>query len=227
MNNDSSSPKPDLKYGAVVNVRDGFHDPDLDIDMSGWHGRVRQVYQNEGTALIAFDSLTLLELPESYIDNCEEEGYSWSRYGYDLADLIKTVRRDVLSDVQEVLREMRNRYRYRFLGQEGPEVNQIFWAIDPDGSMDPLDVWEAHMKENLKFPFEAMVDEWQDRGPLRPGDKMHALDIGLVDESYGLLIEARRSRKKFLFPLCDLAAVDKNSPQYDLIQRYRVWFANI
>ena len=220
------SNKPDLKYGDVVKVHDGFRDPDLDIDMSGWHGRVRQLYETEGTALIAFDSLTLLDLPESYIDKCEEEGYSWSDFGYDLTDLIKTEKRDTLSNVQEVLRELRLRYRYSFLGEEGPEVNQIFRTIDPGGSMDPLDVWEAHIRENLKFPFEAVVDEWQDRGPLRPGDEMRVLRIGLLDERYGLIIEARRGRDQFLFPLCDLAAVDKDSPQNDLIHLYRVWFAN-
>jgi hypothetical protein len=85
LNSDSLSPIPDLKYGDVVRVRDGFRHPDLDVGMSGWHGRVSEIYQDEGTALIAFDSLTLLDLPESFIEQFEEEGYSWNDFCFPCA----------------------------------------------------------------------------------------------------------------------------------------------
>ncbi|MFN2280066.1 MAG: hypothetical protein ACK2UR_20800, partial [Candidatus Promineifilaceae bacterium] len=53
--------------------------------MSGWHGRVSEIYQDEGTALIAFDSLTLLDLPGSLVEQCEEEGYSWNDFCFPCA----------------------------------------------------------------------------------------------------------------------------------------------
>ena len=226
MNTDKSPQQTHLQIGDTVKVRDGFHDSEFDVDMGGWHGRVRELYPDPGTAVIHFDSLTLLDIPSSYIEQCEEEGYSWSEYGYYLHDLVKTDPRDKRSDVQYVLNELRKLYRYSYLGPEGREINKIFSSLDPDRALDPLDVWETYLKENLTFPFEAVVNEWQERGPLRAGDKMRVTQIELVDQQYGLIVRANRARKQLNFPLCDLAATDENSPEFDLIQLYRIWYAN-
>jgi len=226
MNTDQLPQETKLQIRDVVKVRDGFYDSELGVDMSGWHGRVSKLYPEEGNALIAFDSLTLLDLPSSYIEQCEEEGYSWSEYGYGLDDLSKTEARDTLSGVLTVLKDLQKRYQYSHLGEEGREINKIFLSIDPDGTMVPLDVWGTYLQQNLTFPFEALVDEWQERGSLRAGDKMRVSQIEMADEWYGLIIKAKRGRQQIHFPLCDLAATDKDSPNFDLIDLYRTWFAN-
>ena len=226
MNTDKLPRETNIQSGDVVKVRDGFCDSELGVDMGGWHGRVSKLYPEEGTALVAFDSLTLLDIPERFIEKYAEEGYSWEDYGYDLDDLIKTKARDTLTDVRYVLKELRNQYKYSYLGEEGREINKIFLAIDPDWVMGPLEVWEIYLQQNLTFPFEAVVDEWQERGPLRAGDKMRVSQIEIVDEGYGLIIKAKHGRHQIHFPLCDLAAMDKDSPNFDLIDRYRTWFAN-
>ena len=226
MNTDKLPQETNIQSGDVVKVRDGFYDSELGVDMGGWHGRVSKLYPEEGTALIAFDSLTLLNLPSSYIEQCEEEGYSWSEYGYGLDDLSKTEARDTLSRVLTVLKDLQKRYPYSYLGEQGREINKIFLSIDPDGTMVPLDVWGTYLQQNLTFPFEAVVDEWQERGPLRAGDKMRVSQIEMADEWYGLIIKAKHGRQQIHFPLCNLAATDKDSPNFDLIDLYRTWFAN-
>ena len=226
MNTDKLPQETNIQSGDVVKVRDGFYDSELGVDMGGWHGRVSKLYPEEGTALIAFDSLTLLNLPSSYIEQCEEQGYSWIDYGYSLDDLCKTEARDTLSRVLTVLKDLQKRYPYSYLGEQGREINKIFLSIDPDGTMVPLDVWGTYLQQNLTFPFEAVVDEWQGRGPLRAGDKMRVSQIEMADEWYGLIIKAKHGRQQIHFPLCNLAATDKDSPNFDLIDLYRTWFAN-
>ena len=226
MNTNQLPQEKDLQIRDVVKVRDGFYDSELGVDMSGWHGRVSKLYPEEGNALIAFDSLTLLALPSSFIELCEEEGYSWSDYGYGLDDLSRTEARDTLSRVLTVLKGLQKRYQFSYLGEEGRELNKIFLSIDPDGTMVPLDVWGTCLQQNLTFPFEAVVDEWQEPGPLRAGDKVRVSQIEVVDERYGLIIKAKRGRHQIHFPLCDLAATDKDSPNFDLIDLYCTWFAN-
>ena len=217
-----------FQIGDIVKVRNGFKDPDTKVDMSDWHGRITEFYPEVGTALIVFDSITLQNLPLDYIDQSDEEGVSWSEYGYDLADLTRVEPRDTTADVEKIIEQIENRYAHNFLymGEEGREIQRIMQAIDPEGEMSPLYVWAEYLEQKLTFPFEAVVDEWQERGPLRSGDKVRVHAIEDADEHYGIIVKLRRGRQQFHMPLCDLAATDTDSPIHDLIDLYRTWFAN-
>jgi hypothetical protein len=46
------------------------------------------------------------------------------------------------------------------------------------------------------------------------------------EDLYGILVHVRRERETFVFPLCDLEATDANSPNYQPLRDYVVWFAN-
>lgn len=214
-----------LQIGDVVKVRKGFVDPETKVDMGDWYGRIIQFYPQEGTALIAFDSQTMQNMPSKYVEHCEIEGLEWHRYGYDLTDLIKTDPRDTEADVAAAFSELENERIYDYLGEEGQEIRRIIQAIDPEGDMDEMDVWWEYLEQELTFPFEAVVDEWQ-RGPLHSGDKVRVHAIEDADEHYGIIVKLRRGRQQYHLPLCELAAADQGSSTYDLIDLYRTWFAN-
>ena len=71
---------------------------------------------------------------------------------------------------------------YDYLGDEGEEIQGILQNIDPYGELAALDVWLAYLEQELKFPFEAVVDEWQEHGSLRAGDKVRVHAIEDADE---------------------------------------------
>ncbi|MCP5098240.1 MAG: hypothetical protein GY943_22045 [Chloroflexi bacterium] len=217
--------KQTLEIGDVVKVRQGFKDPDTKIKMSGWYGRITKLYPQENTAMIAFDSQTMQDMPSKYIELCEIEEYSWHEYGYDLADLIKTDPRDTENETAVTFTQLENKRIDNYLGKGGQEIQRIMQAIDPKGDMGEMDVWWEYMEQELKFPLEAVVDEWQ-RGPLRSGEKVRVHAIEDADEHYGIIVKLRRGRKQYHFPLCKLAAADESSTAYDLIDLYRTWFAN-
>jgi hypothetical protein len=77
-----------------------------------------------------------------------------------------------------------------------------------------------------QFPFEAEVDEFQERGPLQVGDRLTVLGIKDVDDLYGGLVSCRQGQQPYAFPLADLAAVGEDSPNAQPVQDYCVWFAN-
>jgi hypothetical protein len=216
----------DLQIGDVVKVREGFQDPDTGFDMSNWRGRITEFYPEVGTAMIAFDSQTLQNMPPDYIKRCEYDGYGWHIYGYDLADLTKVEPRDTETDVQEIIGKLSYQHLNAHLGEEGEEIDRIFQSIDPDGDMDGLDIWGEYLDQELTFPFEAVVDEWKERGPLRSGDKVRVHAIEDADDSYGLIVKVRRGREQFFVPLCELTAVHEESQEHDLIDLYNLWFAN-
>jgi hypothetical protein len=102
----------------------------------------------------------------------------------------------------------------------------VLAGIDPGDEMGLLDAWEENSAENLGFPFEAQISEYQERGPLQAGDRLKVTGIGLVDDLCGIIVDVRRGREKFTFPLCDLEVVDKRSPNYKPVDDYAVWLAS-
>jgi hypothetical protein len=128
--------------------------------------------------------------------------------------------------LEDVEAETEARHTYSFLGDRGLEIERIFQSVDPDDEMGHLDVWNEYLEENLPFPFEAVVDKWQERGPLQSGDKVRVHAFEYADDHYGIIVKLRHGRKQYHLPLCELAAADEKSPEYHLIDLYRIWFAN-
>jgi hypothetical protein len=112
------------------------------------------------------------------------------------------------------------------VGEEGQRIQQVLADVDADDEMATLEAWEDYLEENLTFPFAAEIDEWQEIGPLQAGDRVKVTGIGLVDDLYGIIVDVRHERRKYAFPLCDLAVVDEDSPNHQIVADYRVWFAN-
>lgn len=71
-----------------------------------------------------------------------------------------------------------------------------------------------------------MVDETDDFGPVRDGDKVSIKSLPHLADMYGIAAEVRLGRSKYAIPLCELEVIDISSPDDQLIDDYRVWFAN-
>ena len=68
--------------------------------------------------------------------------------------------------------------------------------------------------------------EWQERGPLRTGDRVCVLAIEDVDETYGIIVKCRRGWRVFYTLLADLEVIDRSSQAYTVVSDYSTWFAN-
>ena len=92
--------------------------------------------------------------------------------------------------------------------------------------------WEEFFSKNLAFPFEGVIDEYSDEEffgksvALRFGDRVTVTKIIYEDDLYGVLVEIKKGRRKYHFPLCDIAVADKKSSDYKKVDDYRTWFAN-
>ena len=85
---------------------------------------------------------------------------------------------------------------------------------------------EKYLNDNLSFPFDAEISEFQDEGPLQEGDKIRVHGLMSFDYLYLILVKIRLSRKVYHSPLCDIEDCDKNSENFKIIDDYCVWFAN-
>ncbi len=214
-----------MKKGDVVRVKPGVKDVDFDVDLGGWQGRVIEV-RADGVD-VAWDSHTLLhDMPATMITACEEQGLGWETYGLDREDLEPAQARDKPADVEAAIDKLESCHAWEWLGEEGELIRQVLKGLNPDDEVALIEAWDEYMQAHLTFPFEAVVDEVQERGPLQAGDRVRVRSITDADDFYGIIVRLRRGQQQFDFPLCDLAAVDETSENHEIVQSYRVWFAN-
>jgi len=216
-----------FQIGQSVQVNEGVKEHDGGLDMTGWHGRIRELDPHNKLMLIAFDSATLRGLPLEYVEQCEEEGLDWTTYyiGYD--EVRPASARDNEAEAEAAADEIAAQVGWAYLGEDGRAINAIVDDVDIEDEMGQLVAWYDHFEQSLTFPFTAVVDESQERGsPLRAGDQVKVLALADADDLYGVLVKVKQQRKMFIFPLCDLKAVDKTSANYRPVYLYAIWFAN-
>ena len=216
----------DLKVGDSVVVNPRVKDPDLGIDIGGWQGRVSEADKDEDVICIDWDSVTLKDMSPSVIDKCEEEGWAWTQMYLYPTDVERTEPRDTEEDVDEVAGQIEARHRWSHLGKEGKRIHAVLAGVDPDNDWEVLSTWETHLRQVLRFPFNAEVSEFQERGPLRSGDRVKVHGIVDTDIMYGVLVAVSRRREQFTSPLADLEATNRKSSNYGPLRDYVVWFAN-
>ncbi len=217
-----------VKPGDSVAVKPGVRDFDFDVAIGGWQGRIEKIEpgKEEEMLLVHWDSVTLRQMPDAMIEECIERGLSWTTYYIETGNVEPARPRDREEDVDQVARELEKKHAWAWIGPEGRAIREVLTGIDPDDVVAAFDAWHRHLEEHLDFPFEAEVDELQERGPLRGGDQVTVVGISGLDYAYGVIVHLRHSRQWYDFPLCDLAVLDTSSPNHDLVQEYRVWFAN-
>ncbi|MFN0119177.1 MAG: calcium-binding protein [Blastocatellia bacterium] len=206
----------------------GFKDPDTGEALGGWQGRITEIEEDDDEAMITvtWDSVTLRATPVETIARCEEEGLSWQDYIFGVDHLTPASARDTLHDVELATAELLKSSRWLDLGEEGARIRAVLADVDDDDELEAIEAWENHFNEVLTFPIAAEVSEFQERGPLRTDDKVSIKNIVESDDLYGVLVTIYRGGEKFVFPLCDLEVTDQNSPNYQPIKDYAVWFAN-
>ena len=217
--------KKPFKLGDSVRFQDGQKDEDSGIDIGGWQGRVIKINAKHKMLLVALDSITLKSLSREYLEACEEEGLGWSEYYIEIDDVEPAEPRDTKQDVKKTIADLSNSLGWVFLGEEGREINAILAGAGSEYKQ--MGAWAAHLEDVLTFPFEAKISEWQKPGsPLQAGQKVRVTGIDDVDEWYGILVQVKKGRRSYIFPLCDLEVVPDSSPNHDTVQLYAVWFAN-
>lgn len=212
--------------GSSVVVKAGVKEADTGLDMSGWQGRISEVDEENDLIMVDWDSITLRTLPPAYIETSEENGYGWDQYLLPPAEVEVTTARDSEAEVKAALAELRSHYAWIALGPEGKAIQAVLKGVDPADTLAAMITWEAHLRTVLRFPFKAIIAEFQEHGRLQAGDQVLVRRLAEIDERYGVLVEIQSQHGIALFPLCDLEAANRKSSTYTQVQNYAVWYAN-
>jgi hypothetical protein len=211
-------------------VKRGTVDTDYGYDLSGYQGRVIENHyadkQKKPLVTIAWDSLTLKQMPEEMIQRCEEDGLDWSHMGLYASEVAPASPRDKIHQVEDVRAELEQKHHMDYLGEEGRRIQQVLNSATTKGQLGALKAWKKYLEGNLTFPFDAEVSAWQERSPIKSGERVRVLGINIADDSYGLIVGIKTKHGRYDFPLCDLAVIPEISPNYQPVKDYAVWFAN-
>lgn len=221
--------KARFSTGDPVRVKAGVVDPDTGYDMGGWQGRITRVSSDDmPTVEIQWDSMTLQNLPDAFIEQCETEGLDWSAMRLFPDDVVPAAARDTEADVERVYSALAHRFTWVGIGSDVEQGKRIQKVVNSASSHDEMAVfaaWHDHLEAHLEVPFEAEVYEYQ-RGPVRQGDQVTVMGISMLDDTYGTIVAVKHKRGIYELPLCDLKARDKGSANYPLADDYGVWFSN-
>lgn len=86
-----------------------------------------------------------------------------------------------------------------------------------------LDNWLNFLENELKFPFEASIQE-SENFELQWKDVVNVKKIEGFEDMYGILLEIRKGRRKYIFPLCDLEIIEKQSKNRFIIEAFLEWW---
>ncbi|MGB7876311.1 MAG: calcium-binding protein [Anaerolineales bacterium] len=134
--------------------------------------------------------------------------------------------RDTQADVDEIVEGLSTEHNWDYLGKQGRRIHKVLQDIDEDDELEAFETWLEYLEAHLKLPFDAVVSEFQERGPLRVGDLVKVIDIEGVEDLYGVLVNIKIRGSAYVFPLCDLKAANEKSANFTLTDDYAVWFAN-
>ena len=213
--------------GDSVVVTKGIVDSGSGIDMGGWQGRITEIEKGEkGRTLIcvSWDSITLKNMPKSFLKETEEEGSDLQAYYLWVEDVESAQSRDTEEDVARTAHEIMRHVGWYSFGEEGKRIQRVVAGTDDDWTA--FKAWRRYMQKELTFPFEAEISEPQSKGRLRQGDKVAVMNISGLDDVWGVIVAIKRGSEKLDFPLCDLKLLGKKSSSKQIVSDYAVWYAN-
>lgn len=214
-----------LKEGDIVKVKKGVLDPDFGNVIGGWQGEVSGV--DGDLVCVEWDKITLSECPEKYIQRCEESGLDWEQIYLSVEDIEPAIPRitpAVLNDIKEVIHL---KHQWDYLGEStSKRIRKVLKDTNITDEDDVMGAWEQYLSNQLSFPFNAEISEYQDRGPLQQGDKIRIHDLIGSDDHYGILVKLRLGKNVYHYPLCIIRVKDKKSSNYKMVNDYSIWFSN-
>jgi len=95
-----------FKYDEPVVVKSGTLARDFGVDFSGWHGRASDILiteEGEPRIVVAWDSISLRNLPLTVVGKCVKEGFDWTEVLLRLNEIERAAPRDDWDDVEDAI----------------------------------------------------------------------------------------------------------------------------
>lgn len=220
-----------LEIGNSVVVKKGVLDPDSEkFLLEGWQGRILEIDKEtnpeHSLVTIEWDSETLRQMPNKYIEESEMEGLDWKNTVLYMSDIEGIKERDTKTDVKQCQEKLYKQFQWASFGVEGKRILKILEGVDMNSEMKCLERWCNYIEKNVQFPIKAEVDESEDNWIIKEEDKVTVRNLNHIVDMYGIIAVINRGRERYDYPLCSLKVLNEKEVAYQLIEDYKTWFAN-
>jgi hypothetical protein len=212
------------KIGQKVRVRHGVKDYDYpDMPLGGWAGTIAKVH-DDGMCTIRWSKKTLASIHSVFKKRCEKDGLEFDQYFIGADDLepdpggpLEIEQPQKISTKPLSLKNQDDRLRFIFALTSNDPL--------PDVNDKTLAAYHAHLTKKLVFPFTA-----EHGAEYGHPERVQVIGLGeplepMIDETYGILCDARLEGQVLALPLGELDGV-KSKPNRQLIEDYCCWFWN-
>ena len=231
----------DFKIGDYVKVKKGILEPqEGKYNLQDWQGKIINTFIDEydgSVVLIKWDSITLKNMPETFIIESIQEELEFSEMYLGADEVTYAECRSNDNEVDKAVIELNEKYDYvqPKAGNTGDEeldkqerlIEEVLAGVNRKNESEVEERWEEYLENNLEFPFKVEVayrDE--DTEEIDNGDILNVKKISGTFDLYGIVVETRKGRYKYEVPLCELEVLDKLSDNYIKVEAYNLWFAN-
>jgi uncharacterized protein YodC (DUF2158 family) len=219
------APTTRFHIGDKVRVRHGVKDADFpDIPMGGWAGIVTEIH-DDGMFAVRWSKETLASIHPVIKRRCEKDGLDLETYWLGADDLEP----DTGGPVEiEQPKEIATKPLSPKDQDDRVRIVLGLTSNDPlsDVENEALAMYQEYLANNLTFPFTA---EHSGKDGRRERVKVIGLgdpdDEAMIDETYGILCEARLEHRIVTLPLGELEDA-QGKLNRRLIEDYCYWFWN-
>ena len=220
---------PAFKVGDRVRVKHGIRDTDYpDMPLGGWAGTVSEA-RKDGMVTVQWSRETLAAIHPVVKQRSEKDGTVLEEYwlGEDDLEPDEGGPLDIEQPTEITTKPLSPK-------DQDDRIRIVFGLTSndplPDVDDETLGTYHEHLSKDLVFPFEA--EHTSETGPFS-NRTIHVKVTGLgdpddehmIDDTYGILCEARRQRRMVTLPLGELE-VRRGRPNRQLIADYCYWFWN-
>jgi len=232
-----------MKPGDNVKVKPGILCPDNEsFDISGWEGRIKSI--EEEYIEIEWDSITLAQMPNDFIQESIDEGIEYTLMVLEEKEIDISIPRDTQEDVVKMQTKMEQIYS---TDETDKRISKILKSQNQEVNEANLTTYYRYLKSNMKKPciLTGMEDfGWEEPYLIGGWDKKEYEELKKINPSFtdqfeyiefneeiseiGLILDVRRisDKKRFSLFLWDLVVIDKLSDNYQLISDYSYWMSN-
>jgi len=238
-----------LNKGDSVRALPGVKDQDNDTDLGGWQGRIEDIDKDKETfVFIAWDSITLKQMPLEYIMSALDEDYEYCQMWLEDKEVEPAEPRDRPEDVDEAVSELFEKYESGPKREEEQLIRQILDSEDLSITEETQNKFCKYLQEHIKYPcivtgtedfsweepyLLGIFDdrEYQKLKKTKPSytDRYYLKGpVKIIDDLYGIIAKVRRisDNKLFELPLWDLETADKQDSSTSLLKAYSFWMTN-
>ena len=210
-----------FKIGDSVKVKQNVVVDDFKkIDFTNWQGRIVECFE-ETELEVAWDSITLKQLPEAYILKNVKEDYNFDSLILETNQVEKTAARDEENDRLVVLQTLENKhYGFDDVGDDNDFYKDLFESKNIKVTPRNLNIYLEYIEECIEMPClmrnTATKETFQ----------LFSFLGNEIEKNNAILVKAIRQsdKKQLVLPLHEFLPVDATSDNFSILKPYVTWF---